>query len=189
VDAVYVPALQDPAVNDKCLVVRGAGSTSEEVKQRVESLGQELVGNVQTLDHIANAALLEQRISAGLASYCGAFALMLAAVGLYGLMSYTVSERRREIGIRMALGAEPRRVVVDVVRSGLVVTLAGTAAGLLGALAASRLLESLLFGVTVRDPFTLVGAPACLAAVALAACLVPALRAARVDPMIALRAE
>ena len=189
VDAVYMPALQDPDASYKCIIVRGAGGTFDELKRRVEGLGQEYVGNVQTLAHITDQALLDERVTTMLASFSGAFALVLAGVGLFGLMSYTVSERRREIGIRMALGAEPQRVVAGVVRGGLVVALTGAAVGLPAALAAARLLESMLFGVTTHDPVTLMAAPLCLIAIAVVASIGPATRAARVDPIIALKAE
>jgi putative ABC transport system permease protein len=106
---------------------------------------------------------------------------------LPGLMSYDVARRRREIGIRMALGARPSAVLRTVLRDGITVTLAGIAAGLAGALISSRLVASLLFGVTAHDPATFIGAPAVLVAVALAACLLPARRASRIDPIVALR--
>jgi len=115
--------------------------------------------------------------------------LLLAAIGVYGLMSYTVEQRWREIGIRVALGADSRRVVGDVIRDGIAVTLAGAAAGFAVALAAVQLVKSLLFGVAPYDPVTLAAAPASLLAIAVAACVLPARRAARVDPIIALRAE
>jgi len=122
-------------------------------------------------------------------TFFGALALLLAAIGVYGLMSYTVEQRWREIGIRVALGADSRRVVGDVIRDGIAVTLAGAAAGFAVALAAVQLVKSLLFGVAPYDPVTLAAAPASLLAIAVAACVLPARRAARVDPIIALRAE
>jgi ABC-type antimicrobial peptide transport system permease subunit len=128
-------------------------------------------------------------MSAALAGFFGALALLLSAVGLYGLMSYAVTERRREIGIRVALGARPDRVMLDVIRDGLSVTLAGVGAGLIAALAAVQLVKSLLFGITPYDPVTLIAAPVSLLLVATAASALPAARAARVDPMEALRAD
>jgi putative ABC transport system permease protein len=115
--------------------------------------------------------------------------LLLAGVGLFGLMSYAVAQRQREIGIRMALGADRRRVVRDVVRDGLTVTLAGLAVGVVAALATVRVIKTLLFGVTPQDPLTLAAAGVSLMVIAILACAVPASRAARVDPIIALRAE
>jgi putative ABC transport system permease protein len=113
----------------------------------------------------------------------------LAGIGLYGLMSFQVSERRREIGIRMALGADAGRVMGRVVADAVQITVAGVLAGGAVALATAQLLRTLLFGVTTYDPVTMITAPALLLITAIAACLAPAARAARVDPMITLRAE
>ena len=124
-----------------------------------------------------------------MSSVFGALVILLAGVGLFGLMSYAVAQRRREIGMRMALGADRRRVVLNVVGDALAVTLAGLAVGAVAALATVRLVESLLFGVTPQDPLTLAAAAAALVAVAILACAVPAARAARVDPMITLRGD
>jgi ABC-type antimicrobial peptide transport system permease subunit len=159
------------------------------VKRTVEALGREYVRGMESLTYITDRTLVQERMTAALAGFFGALALLLAAIGLYGLMAYAVAQRRREIGIKVALGAEPRRVMTEVVRDGLAVTLAGVAAGFAGALATVQLVRSLLFGVTPHDPLTLAAAPASLVAVAIVACLLPAARAARVDPMIALRAE
>lgn len=116
-------------------------------------------------------------------------ALLLAVVGIYGVISYVVAQRIGEIGIRLALGAEPERVVGMIVRKGLAVSLIGAAAGLGVALAAGRLIEELLYDVSSRDPFVLAGSTASLLLVAVLACWLPARRAARVSPLDALRAE
>ena len=116
-------------------------------------------------------------------------ALTLAAVGLYGVVSHGVTERTHEIGVRMALGAGERHVLGLVVRQGLVTTLAGTAIGLAGALALSRSIQGLLFGVTATDPLTFAAVAAMLLGVTIVACYLPARRAARVDPTEALRSE
>jgi putative ABC transport system permease protein len=187
--AAYIPALQDPAVNFKCFVVKGIDISYPALKQAVESLGRENVGEMVSLRYITDRALLQERLTAMLSGFFGALALLLAGVGLFGLMSYTVARQRREIGIRMALGAEPRRVMADVVRDGIAITLTGVAVGFALALASVQLVKSLLFGVTPHDPLTLVAAPVSLLVIAVVACLLPASRAARVDPMIALRAE
>jgi predicted permease len=187
--AVYTAALQDPSVNFKCFVVRGTDVSYTALKSAVEALGHENVGNMVTLSYITDRALLQERMTAMLSGFFGALALLLAGIGLFGLMSYAVAQRRREIGIRMALGAEPRRVMTDVVRDGLAVTFTGVAAGFMAALVAVQLVKSLLFGITPHDPLTLLTAPVSLLLIAVVACLLPAARAAKVDPMIALRAE
>jgi putative ABC transport system permease protein len=187
--AAYVPALQDINVDFKCFVFRGRNVPLAELKQRVETLGRELVGKTESLSYITGRTLLQERMTAALASFFGALALLLAAVGLYGLMTYSVTQRRREIGIRVALGAEPLRVMTEVVRDGLAVTLGGVVVGFAAALGTSVLVKSLLFGISHHDPVTLLAAPTSLIVITIAACLLPAARAARVDPMLALRAE
>jgi putative ABC transport system permease protein len=116
-------------------------------------------------------------------------ALALAAIGLYGVIAYSVVQRTQEIGIRMAIGAQRRDVLELVLRGGLKLVLIGVAFGLAGSLALTRILRSQLFGVTAHDPFTFVTIAALLLVVATLACLLPALRATRVDPLVALRAE
>jgi predicted permease len=187
--AAYTPALQDKDASYKCFVVRGDHVSYAALKEAVESLGRERVGNMVTLQYITDRSLLLERLTALMSSFFGSLVLLLAGVGLFGLMSYAVAQRRREIGIRMALGADRRRVVRDVVRDGLTVTLAGLAVGIVAALATVRVVKTLLFGVTPQDPLTLAGAAASLIAIAILACAVPASRAARVDPVIALRGD
>lgn len=187
--AVYTAALQDQNASFKCFVIRGDSVPFAALKQAVEALGRERIDSMVTLQHITEQSLLLERLTAMLSGFFGSLVLLLAGVGLFGLMSYAVAQRRREIGIRMALGADRRRVVLNVVRDALTVTLAGLGIGMVVAFAAVRFVKALLFGVTPQDPFTLAVAMASLLAIAILACAVPASRAARVDPVIALRSE
>jgi putative ABC transport system permease protein len=119
----------------------------------------------------------------------GLLSLLLASIGLYGMMAYSLTRRTREIGVRMALGANPAAVFAMTIRQGLALTLAGIAIGVAAALGVTRLMRSLIFGVTPYDPLTFVAVAVLLLGVAVAACYIPARRAMRVDPMVALRYE
>jgi putative ABC transport system permease protein len=147
------------------------------------------VVHVKTMDSLASETLWQRRLWGLLMSLFAGLALLLASLGLYGVMSYLVSLRTREIGIRMALGAPRFSVLALVAGHGMRLTLIGVAIGLAGALGLGRLIQSLLFGVGGADPATLTAAPSLLLLVALAACAVPALRAAGVDPSTVLREE
>ena len=143
----------------------------------------------QTMDAQVDMALLPARLAAQTASITGLVATVLAAVGLYGVIAYAVARRTREIGIRMALGANPRGVIGMVMRQGLTVAAAGTAIGVVLAWLAARAVASALYGVSPADPFAWSGAVATLLASAAFANYFPARRASRVDPSIALRTE
>jgi ABC-type antimicrobial peptide transport system permease subunit len=136
-----------------------------------------------------NPQLWIVRAGAAMVSIFGGLALILALVGVYGLMAYAVVRRRREIGIRMALGAKPGQVVWTILRQGLIMTLGGVALGFLLALGIGRVFNGMLFQVSPVDPVAFTLAPAVLVATALLACWLPARRAAKVDPMLALRNE
>jgi predicted permease len=187
--AIYVPALQESNNSWKSLTIRGQHVATSDLTRAVGAFGRERVRFTRTLDYVIDRALLRERMVAMLGTFFGGFALVLVSIGLYGLMSYTVAQRRREMGIRIALGADGQTVVRTIVAEGLRVTILGALVGFGAALASVRLVRSLLFGVTTHDPLTLVGGPLVLIAVAVLACAIPAVRAAATDPMLALRDE
>ncbi len=163
------------------------------IRQAVHEVDGNLpLNNVKTQIEQANETLVMERLFAKLLTLFGLLAQQLASIGLYGVLAYSVSQRTHEIGIRMALGADRRNVLKMILLQGMTLTLIGVALGAAGAWVLTKYLESLttmLFGVTARDPWTYVLAAGLLTAVALLACLVPARRATRVDPMVALRYE
>lgn len=144
---------------------------------------------VRTLEEHLGAAAFQQRMASVLLGTFGAVALMLAAIGVFGIISFTVNQQTREFGIRIALGARPQDLLWWVVRRGLALAAIGIMIGLPAAWAAARLMRSLLLGVSVADPLTFVGVTLLLSAAAFAACVIPARRAAAVDPIISLRCE
>ena len=145
--------------------------------------------NIKTLATQVDESLAQERLISTLSSFFGLLSLLLAGIGLYGILAYAVSQRTREIGIRIALGAHPGAVLRMVLRQGLILTLLGVGFGLAASLGATRLLESQLFDITPTDPVTFVVTPILLLTVALLACLLPARRATNVDPLIAIRQE
>ena len=146
-------------------------------------------GDFYELERLIDNAVAPRRLTTRLLGFFSALALTLAALGLYGLIAYSVVQRTQEIGIRMAIGAQRRDVLALIIAGGLRLVVVGVALGLTGAFILSRVLGTLLFGVTAHDPLVFAGNAALLVAIAAAACLVPALRATRVNPIIALRAE
>jgi len=161
-----------------------------DVRRTVEAIdSRELIYNVQTLDAVISNSFAARRLSMILFSVFAALALALACVGIYGVVSYLVGQRTREIGARMALGAQPADILRLVLGQGARMALVGVAIGIVAALALTRFMANQLFGVSARDPLTLLGVAALLMVVAVAACYIPARRALRVDPIVALRHE
>jgi putative ABC transport system permease protein len=165
-------------------------ATADEMRRQVQSVDPGLpLSGAQTLNETVSASLSERRFSMEIVALFALSAVLLAALGIYGVISYMVSERTHEIGIRLTLGATRQNIMQIVVRQGLSLAIAGAAVGLVGALIVSHLMAGLLYGVRPTDPPTFVGVAALLIVVALLACFIPARRAVRVDPMVALRHE
>jgi putative ABC transport system permease protein len=191
-NVVYVPHTQD-SWRTMLLTVRTRGEPQALVKtlqSEIWGLDNKLtVSEIRTMDEVVDTALARPRFITFLLSLFALTALALAAVGIYGLMSYSVTQRTREIGIRMALGGARWDVLRIVSRDALLLTAAGVAAGLAGAFALTRLISAILFGVSPTDAATFLGASAVLILVALLATYVPTRRASKVDPLVALRYE
>jgi putative ABC transport system permease protein len=189
--AIYYPSVGVTAAMG--IVVRtDAPPTSvlATVRQKVHDLDPSLpISSVRTMDEWVSNNAAQPRLNAILLAVFAAVAMLIAAIGIYGVLAYSVNQRTREIGLRMALGSPRGQVLRLIVREGMTVGAIGIGAGLAASLALSRVLGSLLFEVPVRDPLTYVAVAAALAVVALAACVIPARKASRVDPMVALRCD
>ena len=196
---IYLPFMQlrDDAIvlvpSGTSVAVRYAGSSAsvfDSVSAAVQRMnGEQVVYAAQTMDEVLSATLATERFSMILLAGFAALALTLSSVGIYGVVSYMVAQRTNEIGIRMALGAQRGDVLRMVIGHGVKMTLIGVAIGLVAALGLTRLMSSMLFGISPSDPLTFLGVAALLTGVALLACYIPARRATRVDPVVALRYE
>ncbi|HEX5411181.1 MAG TPA: ABC transporter permease, partial [Terriglobia bacterium] len=188
----YLPYPQNPEPS-MTLVIRSGYNPADlagEVRHAVESIDpNEPVYNVQTMSQVVTRSLGPRRMSTFLLGLFALLALVLATVGIYGVVSYTAAQRTHEIGIRMALGAQKRDVLRLVLGQGMILTLIGVGIGIVGALGLTRFLSSLLYGIKPTDPLTFVVVSLLLTGVALLACYIPARRAMKIDPMEALRYE
>ena len=187
---IYTNAIQSgPASHYKCLVARAPESAVPGLRAAIESFGVELFRRTQTLEYVRGRTILQERLLAGLSGYFAVLALILVSAGIYGLLSYVLSLRRKEIGIRMALGADARRMAGAIVSEGLVLTMTGIAIGLAGALASVPLLRSVLVEISPYDPLAIAASCLALLVVTMAAALGPAVRATRVEPIAELRQD
>jgi predicted permease len=192
VPQIYL-SLYQSASHRLTIFLRGrldAAAIPEEVRGQIQSVDPTLpLSGAQTLNETVSASLSERRFSMEIVALFALTALFLAGLGIYGVISYMVSERTHEIGVRIALGAARKNILEMVLRQGLGLAIAGAAVGLVGALIVSHLMAGVLYGVPPTDPLTFAGVALLLIIVALFACFIPARRAVRVDPMVALRHE
>jgi putative ABC transport system permease protein len=189
---IYVPLEQSPttSVNLVLRTMVEPQTVSRAVVSAIHELNRDqVVNSVATLEEIKRETTASSQLQAALLGIFAALALVLSATGVYGVISYTIAQRTREIGLRAALGASPRDVLLQVLRGGMTLAAIGLAIGVAGALAVTRLLGSLVFGISPRDPLTFGASAVLLTMVALLACYLPARRAARLDPLVALRTE
>jgi ABC-type antimicrobial peptide transport system permease subunit len=157
------------------------------LRREVQALDKDQpIYNIRTMDDVVMNSLGTRRVSMQLFAVFAIAALLLAALGIYGVMAYSVTQRTQEIGIRMALGAQRSDVLALVIRQGMTLTVIGVVVGLAGAFALTRLMANLLFGVGATDPDTFIWIPVLLAAVSFLACYIPARRAAKLNPLTAL---
>jgi ABC-type antimicrobial peptide transport system permease subunit len=191
---VYYPSAQFPVMESMYLLVKSASvaplSFAPLIRREVWGLDREQpLAEVQTLDERLNASAAQQRFVMSLLMVFGVTALLLAAAGIYGIMSYSSQQRTREIAVRMALGSQRKQVVWMILKDGLVLGLLGAAIGIVGARAAGSLLLSLLYGVAPSDPYTFMGVLVLIVITTGCACCLTAYRAVRVEPLEVLRHE
>jgi putative ABC transport system permease protein len=186
-------SMRQEDLQDRTVVARTMGdphATLASIRQISHELDPKVpVTNLETLEQATSVSLLLPRAGGAMFGLFGLLGLILASIGLYGVIAYTVAQRTHEIGIRMALGASPRDISWLVKRRGLALVVAGVLIGLVGAFALTRVLSIMLYGVSATDPLTFAGVAIFLIAIGMAACWIPARRAMKVDPMVALRYE
>jgi hypothetical protein len=190
--AVFLPGIQANQATYTTVhlkVARDRAAVVDGLRQTLASMGREQIVVVSSPDGLFINGLSAEWLGATVGSVVAVLALCMACVGVYALLAYAVARRTREIGIRLAIGARPRQVWALVTREALMLAAAGAALGIPGALAGAKLIDSLVYGVSSQDPGTLVLSAALLLAIAAMAAAVPAMRAIRVDPMVALRAD
>jgi putative ABC transport system permease protein len=188
---LYLPILQNPGYA-MAVYLRTDAPTSltQSLREQVRAVDPNLpIFGERTMENVVSDSLAQRRFAMQVVGLFGLLAMMLAGIGIYGVMAYSVSQRTREIGIRVALGASQGAILRWVLRQGMTLIVVGVSAGLVGAFALTRLLRSLLFGVAPTDLVTYVSLATLLALVALLACYIPARRATKVDPLVALRYE
>jgi len=189
---LYLPFLQyhQPYMTLEIRTADHPNAVAASARQAFREINRNIpVWEIKTMQTQIDEGLVQERLLATLSSFFGLLALLLSAIGLYGTISYAVTRRTKEIGIRMALGARKGNVLWLVLREATVLVLCGTGAGLVAATAMNRVIASMLFGLTPSDPVALLTATSALVGVALLATWLPARRASKVDPMVALRCE
>ena len=195
--AIYLPILNEYAAGEAPRGVTLVAKTSQPPAAYTNALRAAIRGadrslavfDVRTMESHLSDALIVPRLASTVSAAAGAVGLAIATIGVYAVISFAVARRRKELGIRLAIGAQPREILTMILRQGAVLACTGTAAGVLVALGVTRFALTLLYGVSPVDPMTFVLVPSVLLVVALLACLLPARRAARLDPVDVLRSE
>ncbi len=189
---IYLSLFQSPSYNTVAYLRTGGdpGTLGEAIRREVEAADPNVTAyTVRTMDDVVARSMAERRFALQILGFFAGVALLLAAIGIYGVMACTFSRRTHELGIRMALGAQPGDILRMALTEGMALVAVGLGSGLVGALILTRFLSTMLFGVAADDPVTFVAIPALLAAVGMLACYIPARRATQVDPLVALREE
>ncbi len=194
---VYMPLMQipdrfwtGPPQSQVVARIRGSAAVFPTIRETVEKMnGENVLYGAKSLEEVVGDSMAARRFTMVLLSVFAALALLLSSIGIYGVISYVVSQRTNEIGIRIALGAQQRDVLRLMLGEGMKMALIGVAIGIAVALGLTHLMVNILFGVSATDPLTFLGVATLLVLVALTACWIPARRATRVDPLVALRYE